>query len=334
MFEKLYVCPKSISFANETTLFNYNLMAHNNPGIRNRSGILHEITPIMESNIVYIVDRKQKVFDFPIHTHEVCELNFIERASGAKRIVGDSEEVIDDMDLVLINNPDLEHIWEKSEYKGHNAREVTIQFDIHFEDDSIFVASPFRSIREMMLRARRGLAFSRESIIKVYHLLDTIGNISDGFYSLTNLLTILYELSKCEARILASKDYLNDIVCEAYEMIEKIKDYIHCHYREEITLPEISKMSGMSISSFGRFFKQQTGRTLSEYIIYLRLSYATSRLIESTDSISDICFDSGFNNMSHFNRLFKRNKGCSPSQFRETYRVRQKFDEGVPTKTF
>lgn len=304
-------------------------MLHDHPGI------LHEITPMMEQNIVYIVDRKQKVFDFPLHTHEVCELNFIERAPGARRTVGDSVETIDDMDLVLINNGDLEHIWEKHEYRGHNAREVTIQFDIHFEEDSLFLATPFRSIREMMLKARRGLCFPRETIVKVHQYLDTIGNQTDGFYAISTLMTILYELSKCsDVRMLASKDSVTDIITEENDRIDKIKEYIHAHYREEITLPDISQMSGMSISSFGRFFKQQTGRTLSEYIIYLRLSYATSRLIESSDSISDICFASGFNNMSHFNRLFKRNKGCSPSQFRETYRVRQKFDEGLPVKKF
>ena len=303
--------------------------------VHKHAGILHEITPIMEQNIVYIVDRKQKVFDFPIHTHEVCELNFIERAPGARRIVGDSTEIIDDMDLVLINNGDLEHIWEKHDYRGHNAREVTIQFDFHFAEDSFFVANPFRSIREMMLKARRGISFSREAIIKVYPLLDTIGSITDGFYALSTLLSILYELSKFDdTRVLASQDYLVDIVSEENNKIEKIKEFINAHYREEITLPDISQMSGMSISSFGRFFKQQTGRTLSEYIIYMRLSYATSRLIESSDSISDICFASGFNNMSHFNRLFKRNKGCSPSQFRDTYRVRRKFDEGTSGKTF
>ncbi len=301
----------------------------------NHPGVLHEITPIMESNIVYIVDRKQKVFDFPIHTHEVCELNFIEHAAGACRIVGDSVENIDDLDLVLINNGDLEHIWEKGQYDGKSAREVTIQFDIHFEEDSLFVATPFKPIREMMLKARRGLTFSREAIRKVYPLLDSLGEVTDGYYAISTLMTILYELSKFDdSRELASREYLRDEVTEDSEKMDLIRDYIHTHYREEMTLPEIAQVAGMSISSFGRFFKQQTGRTLSEYIIYLRLNYATSRLMESNDSISDVCFTSGFNNMSHFNRLFKRNKGCSPSQFRETYRVRQKFDEGVPVKTF
>ncbi|MCF0202290.1 MAG: helix-turn-helix transcriptional regulator [Bacteroidaceae bacterium] len=300
-----------------------------------RSNVLHEITPIMESNIVYIVDRHNKVFDFPIHTHEVFELNFLEHASGARRIVGDSVEVIDDMDLVLIANSDLEHIWEKHEYNGHNAREVTIQFDIHFEEDSFFVASPFKSIREMMLKARRGLCFSKEAIAKVYHLIDGIGGMNESFYALSTLMTLLYELSKTEnSRTLASKNYVKDSVLEDNERLEGIKKYIVANYRKEITLPEIAKVFNMSISSFGRFFKQQTGRTLSEYVIYLRLNYATSQLIESTSSISDICMASGFNNMSHFNRLFKRNKGCSPSQFRETYRVRQSFDDGFPVKRF
>ena len=297
--------------------------------------VLHEITPVIGSNIIYILDMKHKVFDYPIHTHEVFELNFIERAPGALRIVGDSREEIDDMDLVLIANENLEHIWEQHNYRGDTAREVTIQFALRFGEDHIFSASAYADIRRMMILARRGIAFPKESIMKVYHLLDTIGDKTESFYAIQGLITILYELSKTPSvRILASRDYVNDAVIEDNEKINAIKGYLNKHYREEVTLGEASRIAGMSISSFGRFFKQQTGSTLSEYLIMLRLTYATTQLIETERTIADICYSSGFNNMSHFNRMFKRNKGCTPKMFRDTYRRRVEYDSDATARAF
>ena len=88
---------------------------------------------------------------------------------------------------------------------------------------------------------------------------------------------------------------------------------------EEIRLAQLAEIAGMSPSAFSRFFKLHTGRNLSDYIIDIRLGYAARKLVDTNHSISEISFECGFNNLSNFNRIFKRKKGYSPSEFRENY---------------
>jgi len=172
------------------------------------SKVIHEITPLMGKDVLYIADRRKKEFTYPIHNHEVYELNFVEHAAGVRRIVGDSSEVIGDYDLVLITSPDLEHVWEQNECTSQDIREVTIQFDFDFSDSSIFGRNPFNSMRKMMVEAQKGLCFPMDAIMKVYQQLHTLSSIKDGFYAFQQFLAILYELSRCDgARSLASSSF-------------------------------------------------------------------------------------------------------------------------------
>lgn len=284
------------------------------------SKVIHEISPLMGKDVLYIADRRKKEFTYPIHNHEVYELNFVEHAEGVRRIVGDSNEVIGEYDLVLITSPALEHVWEQNTCQSDEIREVTVQFDIDFSDNSIFSRNPFNSMKKMMDEARKGLCFPMEAIMKVYTQLDTLSSIKDGFYAFMQFMTILYELSKCEgARALASSSFAKVEVSSDSRRVQKVKNFIDQNYRYEIRLPQVADIAGMSPSAFSRFFKLHTGRNLSEYIIDLRLGYASRMLVDSTHSIAEISFSCGFNNLSNFNRIFKKRKGCSPSEFRENY---------------
>ena len=130
--------------------------------------VIHEITPLMGKDVLYIADRRKKEFTYPIHNHEVFELNFVEHAPGVRRIVGDSNEVIGEYDLVLITSPDLEHVWEQNTCTSEDIREVTVQFDFGMGEDSLFGRNPFISVRKMMNEARKGLCFPLSAIMKVY----------------------------------------------------------------------------------------------------------------------------------------------------------------------
>lgn len=281
---------------------------------------IHEITPLMGKDVLYIADRHKKEFTYPIHNHSVYELNFVENAKGVRRIVGDSQEVIGDYDLCLITSPDLEHVWEQNECHSDDIREITVQFDFSMSDETLFGRNPYASITRMMQEAKKGLSFPLQAIMKVYGMLDTLSSVKDGFYAVQQFLTILYELSRCEnARTLASSSYAKVTVEDDSRRILKVKNFISKNYMDELRLPELASLAGMSSSAFSRFFKLHTGRNISEYIIDLRLGYAARMLVDTDKCISEIGFDCGFNNLSNFNRIFKKKKGCSPSEFRESY---------------
>lgn len=282
--------------------------------------VIHEITPLMGKDVLYIADRHKKEFTYPIHNHEVYELNFVEHAKGVRRIVGDSNELIDEYDLVLITSPDLEHVWEQNGCQSQDIHEITIQFDLDLSESGMFGRNPFNSMKRMMNEARKGLAFPLGAIMKVYNLLTTLSQEKDGFYAFRQFLTILYELSRCDgARTLATSSYAKVEVESDSRRVLKVKNYISKHYMDEVRLATLADLAGMSPSAFSRFFKLHTGRNLSDYIIDMRLGYATRKLVDSTHSIAEIGFSCGFNNLSNFNRIFKKKKGCSPSEFRENY---------------
>ena len=283
--------------------------------------VLREITPLGEHDFMYVADRHKKEFDYPIHCHEIMELNFVENGAGARRVVGDSSEVISDYDLTLITSSDLEHVWEQHECKSDDIHEVTIQFYIHFEDEHTpFHTNPYKSIYEMMVRAKRGLAFPMPAIMAVYHRLVKLSSIDDKFLMAQELFFILYELSKFDdAHELSSSTFAKVEVNSDSRRVQKVKNYINDHINDELRLEQLAKLVCMTPTAFSRYFKLRTGKNLSEYIVDIRLGQAARRLVDTTDSISEICWACGFNTLSNFNRLFRKRKGCTPTEFREKY---------------
>lgn len=283
--------------------------------------VLHEITPLMEKDALYIADRHKKEFTYPIHNHEVFELNFVEHATGARRVVGDNAETVGEYDLVLITSCNLEHVWEQADCKSEDIREITVQFKFgDGEGDDFFDKKPFEHIREMIKQARKGLSFNMSAIMKVYDKLNTLSQVTDSFESLMQFLSILNTLSHCEdSRTLASTSYAKVNIEDDSRRILKVKNYINENYMYDIKLKDLATIANMSECSFSRFFKIHTGRTLSDYIIDIRLGFATRKLIDTTESVSEISFQCGYNNISNFNRIFKRKRGCSPSEYRANY---------------
>ena len=283
--------------------------------------VLRELPPLLDSDFMYVADRRKKEFTYPIHKHEVFELNYVENGDGVLRIVGDSAETIGNRELVLITSPDLEHVWEQDKCKSEDIREITVQFFFDFNSSySLFNRTPLLPIKRLFERARKGVAFTPETIEKVYPLLNSLSSTKDKFYSVINFLTLLYELSLADdTRELASSSFAKVDVDSESRRILKVKEYINKHYTEEIRLADMADLVGMSTTSFSRFFKLRSGKTLSDYVVEMRLGVAARQLVDTTNSVSEICYGCGFNTLSNFNRLFRKYKGCSPTEFREKY---------------
>lgn len=282
---------------------------------------MRELPPLMENDFMYVADRRKREFTYPIHKHEVFELNYVENAAGVVRIVGDSSETIGNSELVLITSPDLEHVWTQGTCRSDDIREITVQFFLDFTSpDSIFNRTPLLSIKKLFEKARKGVAFTEEAIAKARPHLYKLSGMTDKFYAVMELLTALYELSLADGtRELATSSFAKVDVESNSRRILKVKEYISKHFTEELRLADLADLVGMSPSSFSRFFKLRTSKTLSEYMVDIRLGVAARKLVDTTESVSEICYACGFNTLSNFNRLFRKHKGCNPSEFRDKY---------------
>ena len=284
------------------------------------ASVLRETPPITDKDCFYIVERHKSVFNYPIHSHEEFELNFVEHCAGVHRVVGDSIEEVGDYDLVLVTGDGLEHAWQQGNCTAPDVREITIQFSSTLLDDRLLGRNQFSSIQKMFEKARLGVAFSMDAIMKVYNLLDTIAQQQESFEQFLMMLRILNELSLDPgARTLASSSFAQKETGRESRRVAKVKEYISAHFAEELRLEELAALVGMTPSAFSRFFKQHTTRTLSDYIIDIRLGNAARMLVDTSRSISEISYACGFNNLSNFNRIFKARRGYTPRDFRALF---------------
>jgi AraC-like DNA-binding protein len=157
--------------------------------------------------------------------------------------------------------------------------------------------------------------------MKVYSTLDTISREPERFVQFLKTLYVLYELSVADdAKSLASGTFSYSEKESESGRIQKVKQYVSEHFSESLKLSDLAELVGMSPVSFSRFFHQRTGRTLSEYIVDVRLGHAARMLVDSSMNVSEICYACGFNNLSNFNRIFKSRRNCTPREFRSMYK--------------
>ncbi|MBO4519058.1 MAG: helix-turn-helix domain-containing protein [Paludibacteraceae bacterium] len=279
-----------------------------------------EITRLEPLDIFYVGDRHKTYFEYPAHCHEVYELNFVENAAGVERTIGDSRETIGNLDLVLITGSKLVHVWEQGTCPEQDIHEITIHIDPDTFHGTLMDKRAFASIRRMLERAQRGLAFPEPAIQILREDIINLAQSNDSFASVIRLFNLLYRLSLVEnARELSSSSFVNAREENEDERVRQVKEYIAQNYTRDIALQELADIACMAPESFSRFFRNKTGRTPNRYIIDYRLGIAARMLLTTQLAVSEIGFSCGFNTLSHFNRLFRESKGCTPSEFRERF---------------
>ena len=279
-----------------------------------------EITRLEPLDIFYVGERHKTYFEYPAHSHEGYELNFVENAAGATRTIGDSHETIGNLDLVLMTGSKLVHVWEQGTCPEQDIYEITIHIDPDVFRGALMDKRAFASIRRMIERAQRGLAFPEAAIQILRADIINLAHSNDSFASVIRLFNLLYRLSLVEgARELSSSSFINAREENEDDRVRKVKDYIVANYMHNISLKDMADLVCMSDESFSRFFRHKTGRTPNRYLIDYRLGIAARMLLTTKLSVAEIGFSCGFNTLSHFNRLFRESKGCTPSEFRERF---------------
>ena len=282
-----------------------------------QNNILREITPLTQSDCFTIFSRVKSEFDFPMHCHEELELNFIMNAKGAKRVVGDHIDEIDVLELVLVGS-NLPHVWQTHKCKSKEIREITIQFHKDLFDDKFLRRNQLSFIRNMLEKSARGILFSTQTIERSSRLI--ILNQKQGFDSVLELLSILHDLSiSRNMHTLSDATFSNAELSYNSRRIERSIEYMNANFQKSITLTEVAKLANMTDVSFSRFFRSRTGITFMDSLLEMRLGHASRLLIDTTQSVAEVAYNCGFNNISNFNRLFKKKKSCTPKEFRESY---------------
>jgi AraC-like DNA-binding protein len=266
-----------------------------------------------------LFSRVKSTFNFPLHYHEEFELNFIQNAKNAKRVVGDHIEEIDDLELVLVGS-NLQHAWFTHHCKSNEIREITMQFHKDLFDERFLRRNQLSFIRTMLEKSSRGILFSKATTELLAPRIIGL-NQTQGFDSVLELISILHDLSTSRNMRILSDASFNVAEKHSYNSrrIENAFEYMNQNFDKSITLSEVAKLANMTEVSFSRFFKQRTGNTFIDSLNEIRLGHATRILIETTENVSEVAYDCGFNNISNFNRIFKKKKGCTPKEFRESF---------------
>lgn len=291
--------------------------------------IFREITPVKKSDVFVILDSYNVHFDYPIHNHPEYELNLVIGSSG-NRIVGDSIEGYAKKDLVLLG-PYLYHKWDRTDIRpdgvGPDCRVVTIQFDEHLFDSTLLSKGPFYRIRKLLNRSNRGIRFTGKTFERAQELITGLTRLQ-GFESVLVFMQLLELLANStECRFLASEVFREYALDLDNHRMEIAYQYVVRNFTNpELKIGEVAEKLHMAESTFSHFFKKNTNKSFTNFLLDMRLGYACKQLLESDDNVGNISLKSGFNNLANFNRLFRKYRRCTPLQYRKQYKMRVDFD--------
>jgi AraC-like DNA-binding protein len=261
-------------------------------------------------------------FTYPWHFHPEYELLYVIEGSGTS-FVADSIEEFKSGDLALIGS-NLPHFWRSDERytksKGNlKIKYIVIQFPGDFLKDEIENYPEYLLIGELLERASQGVRFSPDFTKKISKKLIKLSKIN-GFERILALQEMLQILAKTkDYKLLAGELYNVENNTFTNFRLTKIIHFLNTNYQHKIELNKVADIANLHPSAFCRFFKEKTGKSLSEYVNDMRISYACRLIIEGKLSVSQISFESGFNNLSNFNRIFKKHTGFTPTNYSQEF---------------
>lgn len=247
------------------------------------------------------------------HFHPELELVYVDKGQG-KRHIGNHLSYFHNSQLLLIG-ANLPHHGFSDRLTARGS-ETIVQFRPDFLGDTFLGMPEMRSIAGLFERAKQGVLFQPEVKHAVGPRIKDLP-YTEGFARIIKLLEILHDLSLATKYTLLNVDgFAFETTQQDSKRIDEIYDHINQHFERQILLEEISDVASMTVPAFCRYFKKSTGKTFTRFVNEYRIVQARRLLSETTKSITDICYECGFNNFSHFNKLFKEFTGKSASKYR------------------
>ena len=285
----------------------------------NTKPTLKKITPSFGSSIIAVQKtKKRKRSDAFWHFHPEVEMVYVNKGKG-RRHIGNHLSYFNNSQLILIGS-NLPHngFTDRLTSKG---KETLVQFHPQFLGDALNALPEMKNILQLLERAKKGILFKPEIKKIVGPKIEKLPKY-EGIKRVTKLLEILELLALTnDYTLLNENGYVFETQPQDTNKIDKIYKYVNKNFQNHITLDQIAEEVSLTVPAFCRYFKKITGKTFTQFVNEYRVFYATKLLTESQSSITDICFECGFNNFSHFNKLFKEFTGKSASKYRSELKM-------------
>jgi len=252
------------------------------------------------------------------HYHPELELVCMIKSTGT-RFVGDSILPFSEGELVLIGE-NVPHMWQndKAYFEKESvltAESITLHFRKDFAGEGLMDIPEMIQIKGLFERASQGILFggalkesAKEKMLAIHH--------AEGFQRWVGLMQLLHELSEeTKYCYLSSKGFQHPKEKNGDSRIDKVYSFTFNNFHRNITLEEVADLANLNPTAFCRFFKKNTKKNYSKFLNEIRIGYACKLLLEEKMNISEIGYESGFNNLSNFNRQFKSSMGLSPTEY-------------------
>ena len=260
--------------------------------------------------------------DYPWHYHPEYEIIFVKKSYGI-RLMGNHIGNFHDGDLVFIG-PNVPHVWRNDHDFYQSNKELLVDvYVIHFREDALgkdFFALPeFTRIRRLFELGQQGIFIKGEGHKEISTLIKKVYK-TKGIERLIHFIKTLEEFTDVQKfELLSSQGYTKSINSVDGDRIKKVMDYLMEHYRREVVLEEAAQLVSLNKSSFCRYFKSRTNKTFSQFLNEIRVAHACKLLAFNDMTVSQICYEAGYNNISHFNRQFKQITGLTAREYARKY---------------
>ncbi len=284
-----------------------------------KAPLLEALNPLQKSSFL-VRAFAEEAFTSGYHYHPEYELTLITTGKG-KRYVGNNMDAFEEGDFVLVGS-NLPHCWKTDPVVNGeiNARSLVIQFTEDFLGNGFFSASEMIGIKDLLKRSSRGIKFNSSASNFIKEKMFEIMTEEVGFKRLLILLNILYELSLLpDHKFLNAENVLIKYSTFDLQKVNLVYRYIIDNFKDKISLNKAAEVANMTPNAFCKYFKKITGKTFMEVVIEYRLNYATTQLSLTNKPVSNVCYDSGFNDIAYFSRLFKKNMKLSPFAYRKNF---------------